>query len=137
MTFKAPHSGTFQAVLRITFSDKTQPNDQEFIMERELRGSAILIHGSNSGGGPFTTVDEETTGSEGAGIAVSHDFGLEFSVELSRLAEPSAQQTKELIITKSTVLPSVFFKTARVLSRDGSVSRCVHVLLRWLVSYFS
>lgn len=136
VTFKAPHPGTFHAVLRITFCDKMRRNDQEFTVERELRGLATLIHGSSSGGGPSPTVDGETAGSEGAGIAVSHDFGLEFSVELSRLDEPFAQQTKELIITKSTILPSVLFKTARVLSRDGSVSRCVHALLRWLVSYF-
>ena len=137
MTFKARHPGTFHAVLRITFCDKTRRNDQEFTVERELRGLATLIHGSSSGGGPFPTVNEETTGSDGAGIAVSHDFGLEFSVQLSRLGQPFAQQTKELIITKSTILPSVFFQTARVLSRDGSVPRCVYVLLRWLVSYFS
>jgi hypothetical protein len=137
VTFKPPHPGTFHAVLRITFSDKARPNDQEFIVERELRGRAVLVHGSSSGGGPSTTMDEEPTGGEGAGIAVSHDFGLEFSVELLRLGEPFAQQTKELIITKSTAHPSIFFKGARVLSRDGTVSRCVHVFLRWLVSYFS
>ena len=138
VTFKPSHPGTFHAVLRITLSDKARPNDQEFVLERELRGRAVLVHGSSNGGGPSTTTDEETTGGEGTGIAVSHDFGLEFSVELLRLGEPFAQQTKELVITKSTVLPSIFFKSARVLSRDGTVSRCVHVLLRWLVSsYFS
>ena len=81
-------------------------------------------------------MDEETTRGESAGIAVSHDFGLEFSVELLWLGEPFAQQTKELVITKSTVLPSAFFKSARVLSRDGTVPRCVHVLLRWLCFLF-
>ena len=44
VTFKPPHPGTFHAVLRITFSDKSRPNDQEFVVERELHGRAVLIH---------------------------------------------------------------------------------------------
>lgn len=38
VTSKAPHVGTFHAALKITFSDKTRPNDQELPIVRELRG---------------------------------------------------------------------------------------------------
>ena len=135
MTFKAPHAGTFHAALKITFSDKSRPNDQEFTVVRELRGCAILAGGPTSSGGTPNTVGEDTTESKGTGIAVSHDSDLEFSVERSSPDEPFAQQTKELVITKSTVIPSVFFKAARVCSPDDFVARCVHTCPRRIVSH--
>jgi hypothetical protein len=59
---------------------------------------------------------------EGTGITVSHDFGLEFSVECPSSDEPFATQTKELIITKSSETPLVSFITAMVRSPDDSVT---------------
>jgi hypothetical protein len=137
VTFKAPHAGTFHASLKITFSDKRRPNDQEFTVTRELRGRAILpIRSTGSGRPPNAGKDDKIVGEERAGITVSHDFDLEFSVERSSPDEPFAQQTKELVITKSTIKPLVSFKTARVCSSDDIVARCVHVWLGWVTSYF-
>jgi hypothetical protein len=136
VTFKAPHTGTFHASLKITFSDTRRPNDQEFTVTRELRGRAILpIRPTSSGRPPNAGKDDKIGGEERAGITVSHDFDLEFSVERSSLDEPFAQQTKELVITKSTIKPLVSFKNARVCSLDDIIARCVHV---WLgsISYF-
>jgi hypothetical protein len=59
---------------------------------------------------------------EGTGITVSHDFGLEFSVERPWSGEPFATQTKELIITKSFKFPWVTFIAAEVHSPDDSVT---------------
>jgi hypothetical protein len=136
VTFKAPHAGTFHAALKITFSDKTHPNDQEFTVVRELSGRTILPGGPASGRETPNTGEEDTIGSEGTGIAVSHDFNLKFSVERSSPEEPFAQQTKELVITKSTVNPSVFFKSAKVCSPDDTVARCVRTHLRRIVPHF-
>lgn len=137
VTFKPPHAGTFHAALKITFSDKTRSNGQEFTVERELRGRAILLNGPVSGGEP-SEGEEDMIGSEGARIMVSHDYDLEFLVERSRPDESFGQQIKELIITKPSVRPSVFFKAARVYSPDNSVARCVHIMiwLSLLVSHF-
>jgi hypothetical protein len=60
--------------------------------------------------------------SERARITVSHDFGLDFSVECTRSDEPFATQTKELVITKSSTSPSVSFKAATIRSSDSSVT---------------
>jgi len=132
VSFKAPYVGTFHGALKITFRDKLQ-SDEEFTVTRELRGHAVLTQTSS----PETSnkAEEDTTDSEHAGITVSHDLGIEFSVERSLLDESFAKQTKELVISK-TLVPLVSLKSARVGSSDGAVSRCVHVILRGLNSFF-
>jgi hypothetical protein len=55
---------------------------------------------------------------EGAGITISHEFGLQFSIERSQFDEPFAPQTEGLVITKSSVDPLVSFKTARIISPE-------------------
>lgn len=65
---------------------------------------------------------EDMEDGEGTGINVSHDFGLEFSVERPSSSEPFATQAKELIITKSSRSPSVSFITHTVRSPDDSVT---------------
>jgi hypothetical protein len=62
-----------------------------------------------------SNADGDMAGSEGTGITVSHDFGLEFATE-------TTTQTKELIITKSSINPPVTFIAARVSSPDDSVA---------------
>lgn len=93
-------------------------------MTRELRGRAILPgRPAINGDGPHDVevlVDMED--GEGTGINVSHDFGLEFSVERPSSDEPFATQAKELIITKSSRTPLVSFLTATVRSPDDSVT---------------
>lgn len=120
MTFNAPRAGTFHAVLKITLRDETWPKNQEFSVTRELRARAILAGGASSSGGPS---NGNTTGSEGNGIIVSHDFGLQFSVERSGSDEPFTTQAEGLaiVITKSSVNPLVSFKASRISSSDDSV----------------
>ena len=119
VSFNAPRAGAFQGALRITFKDKGR-SDEEFSVTRELRGRAILPDAPASSGEPSNVVEG---GDERAGVTVSHDLGLEFSVERSRVDEPFAKQTKELVIIKTSVIPLVSFKAARVCSPDGSVAR--------------
>ena len=69
---------------------------------------------------PYNAEDMEE--GEGTGITVSHDFGLEFSVECPWSDEPFATQTKELIITKFFKTPLVSFIAAVVRSPDDSVT---------------
>ena len=130
VSFRPLHVGTFLATLRITFNDKTRPNNLEFTVIRELRGRAILPGDPATTPEPPQTVEEaegDMMESEDAGITVSDDLGVEFSVERSRSDESFPMQKKELVITKSSVRPLVFFKAARVYSPDGSVARYVKV----------
>ena len=69
---------------------------------------------------PYNSEDMEE--GEGTGIIVSHDFGLEFSVECPWSDEPFATQTKELVVTKSSKTPLVSFITAVVRSPEDSVT---------------
>jgi hypothetical protein len=141
VSFKAPRVGPFQGALWITFKDKMR-SDEEFTVTRELRGRATLAGGQASSGEPSNVAEggpmkNEQTGvsvpydlhAEGgspdsrAGVVVSHDLGLEFSVERSRSDEPFAMHTRELVITKTSVIPLVSFIGGRVSSSDGSVAR--------------
>ena len=120
VTFKPPHAGAFHTILKITFSYGMQPNGQEFSVTRELRGRAILSGRGAGGLGPSNAVDRDTTMEEGAGITVSHEFGLQFSIERSQFDEPFTPQTEGLVITKSSVDPLVSFKTARIISPENA-----------------
>jgi len=113
-----------RATLTITFRDKSRLSDQEFAVIRKLRGSAILPGSPTNNGEPPDTMEDGTVESEGTGITVSSDLGLEFSVESSRSGEPYTTQTKELIITKSSKSPVVTFTAANVhsYSFDDSVT---------------
>ena len=142
VTFKAPHVGPFQGALWITFKDKMR-SDEEFTVTRELRGRATLAGGQASSEEPSNVAERgpmknEQTGvpisydlhakggspDSRAGVVVSHDLGLEFSVERApRSDEPFAMVTRELVITKTSVIPLVSFIAARVSSSDGSVAR--------------
>lgn len=124
MSFKAPHAGAFRAVLKIHFSDKG-PSNEEFTVTRELRGHATLPVEPASSRGSSGAIDESdnTMGSEleGTGIFVSHDFGLQFSVERPRPYEPFATQTERLFITKTSASPLVSFKSVEIYSSDNAV----------------
>jgi hypothetical protein len=89
---------------------------------RELRGYATLPGGPASSGGSFGAMDgsENTMGSEleGIGIFVSHDCGLQFSVERPRSYEPFATHTESLVITKTSASPVVAFKAVKIYSLD-------------------
>ena len=121
VSFTATQAGTFHATLEIIFSDETRPNDQRFSVIRELRGHAILPKVLASSGDTSSTMDWDTIGSKVAGISVSHDFGLQFSVECSGSGDPFATQTEELVLTKSSAMPFVSFTSAEISSIDSSV----------------
>ncbi|KAH9000980.1 P-loop containing nucleoside triphosphate hydrolase protein [Lactarius hatsudake] len=111
VSFQAPHAGTFRASLEIVFNDKTRQSDREFVVSRELRGQAIL---------PSSSVP---VSSEGAGITVSHESGLEFSpLERARPDVPFAAQSLELVINKSSTNPLVSLEGVKVRLSDGSVA---------------
>ena len=118
VTFKPPHAGAFHTILKMTFSDGMRLNDQEFSVTRELRGRAILSGRGAGGVGPSNAVDRDTTMEEGAGITVSHEFGLQFSIERSQFDELFVPQTEGLVITKSSADPLISFKTARIISPE-------------------
>ena len=120
VSFQPSRVGNFHAVLSITFNDKGR-NVKAFTVTRELRGCSILPGGPVINGDESHTV-EDPEGGEGTGIDVSHDFGLEFSVEHPLSDEPFATQAKELIITKSSKTPLVSFMTAAIRSSDDSVT---------------
>ena len=142
VSFKAPRVGDFQGALWITFKDKMR-SDEEITMTRELRGRAVLADGPARNGDPSNMAKEGPKETEHAGVPfsldlpaeasalpdlragvlVSHDLGLEFSVERSHLDEPFAMQSRELVITKTSVIPLVSLIAARVRSRDNSVDR--------------
>jgi len=121
VSFRPSSVGTFHAVLRITFRDRTKPYEQDFTVERELRGRAILpaSHVSNGEASTAAGTAEDTVGADDTGITVSHDYGLEFSAAWPPSGET---QTEELIITKSSTTPSVSIKDVRILSTDDSVN---------------
>jgi len=116
VSFQPSRVGSFHAVLEITFSDKGQTGDREFTVTRELRGRAIFPGGF--------AINEDVEGTEeggGTGITVSDESGLEFLVERSDVLFPV--QTRELVITKTSAMPVVSFKAAKVYSLDDSMAR--------------
>ena len=142
VSFKAPRVGDFQGALWITFRDKMR-SDEEITMTRELRGRAVLADGPARNGDLSNMAKEGPNETEHAGVPfsldlpaeasalpdlragvlVSHDLGLEFFVERSHLYEPFAIQSRELVITKTSVIPLVSLIAARVRSQDNSVVR--------------
>jgi hypothetical protein len=121
VSFQPSSVGSFHTVLEITFSDKGRANNREFTVTRELRGRAILPGRPAINGDGLHNVEDMEDG-EGTGINVSHDVGLEFSVERPSSDEPFATQAKELVITKSSRTPLVSFMTVTVHSPDDSVT---------------
>jgi hypothetical protein len=113
VSFEASHAGTCDAVLKINFSDKTRPNDQEFAVTRELRGRTILpASGSPVSSRDVPNILEETTKGEDAMIIISPNLALDFSAESPGPNEPFATATKNLIISGSSNT-LVSFMTAR------------------------
>jgi len=126
VSFKAPRVGTFHGTVGITFRNQTQSDEKfavtQFTVTRELRGRAILL-GAAGSPDPSNKADGDSMKSERAGVTVSHDLGVDFFVERSRLDEPFDKLTEELVITKASGIPLVSFKQARVSSVDDAVAR--------------
>ena len=122
--FKAPQAGAFHAILKITFSDKARPNDQGWVVTRELRGVAILptIGGPAGNGDTSKTTKDKGDGGD-TGINVFPYFALDFSVECALPHESFPTDTKDLFITKTSPSPLVSFTAARVYSPDASMAK--------------
>ncbi|KAH9059534.1 hypothetical protein EDB87DRAFT_763700 [Lactarius vividus] len=111
VSFQAPHAGTFRASLEIMFNDKTRQSDREFVVSRELHGKATLPSSPAS------------VGREGTGITVSHESGLEFSLERAGSDVLFVAQTLEVVVNKSSTNPLVSLEGVKVRLPDGSVAR--------------
>jgi len=98
-------------------------SDEEFTVARELRGRAILPGPARSPEPSSKAEGGDGMESERAGVTVSHNLGVEFSVERSRLDGPFDKLTKKLVISKNSAIPLVSFKEARVNSVDESLAR--------------
>jgi hypothetical protein len=124
VSFKAPRVGTFQGTLSITFRDEIQSSEElavsQFTVTRELRGRATLLDPAGSPEPP-NKADGDGMESVRAGVTVSDASGVEFSAERSRLDDQFDKLTTELVISKTSVIPLVSFKDARVSSVDESV----------------
>ena len=121
--FNAPQAGTFHAILKITFSDKAQPNDQEWMVTRELRGLAILPTIGEPTGNEDTSDTTKGKGDVGdTGVNVFPYFALDFTVECLRPHESFPTHTKDFFITKTSPSPLVSFTAARVYSPDASMA---------------
>jgi hypothetical protein len=121
--FKAPCAGTFHAFLRITFSDKTRPNDQEWVVTRELHGCASLpVSDESASKGEIPDITEVIGDDDDNGITVIPYFALEFSAEYRRSDESFTTHTKDLIITKTSANLLVSFTAATVYSPDASMT---------------
>ena len=123
VVFKAPHADAFHAVLRITFSDKTRPNDQEWTVTRFLRGHAILLPSDGpAGNGETPNITEESGHDEDHGITLFPYFALEFSAEYRQSDGSFTTQTKNLVMTKTPTTPLISFTAAAVYSPDASMT---------------
>jgi hypothetical protein len=130
VSFEPPYAGTFNAMLKINFGDRTRPHTGGFTVTCGLRGHAGLPASSSvvpaSGGDdvPSDTVFKDTPedGLEDPGITVSPDLALDFSVESLDPNEPFPTQTKKFVITRSEsshILVS--FTAARICSPEDSM----------------
>lgn len=140
VSFRAPHAGTFRMCLRIEFQDSTRLNSRKFVLLRELRGCATLpiIHvddtpprgsspesdGAESYHTAFSAEElEELPGSEGTGISVSDDDGVDFGIaEREDLNGPFANPTFSITVNLARGFPAVTFVEAQIRSWDGSSS---------------
>jgi hypothetical protein len=126
--------------LRITFSDDTRPSGKEFTVSRELRGRATLPSRRLSSARPqkaFTmsnrmndhadlSTEEEDPflDSQGTGISVSDEDGVEFGiVKRDGLTGSFNTSLSSISINLAKDSPAVTFVEARIESREGGDPR--------------
>ena len=126
--------------LRIVFNSKTRPRGKEFVVLRELRGSATLPSrhvGSAPPREPLprssrvddhaalsTEEDDRLPDSQGTGISVSTEDGVDFGmIGRGGLNEPFDPSSSSVTISLAKNFPPVTFVKARLRSWDGSNSR--------------
>jgi hypothetical protein len=140
VSFQAPHAGTFCMCLQIEFQDNTRLSGRRFVALRELRGCATLpgshVEGAHprepspEGDGvedhaPFFTEEEDMLpDSQGTGISVSDEDGVDFGiVEREGLNGSFPAPSFSITIKLAKGSPAVTFVEAKIRSLDGSDPR--------------
>jgi hypothetical protein len=145
VSFMPKQGGLYGAVLQLTFHDHKRKAD--FVVERSLNGWAEQPPGGqghypdepalSAGSPPISDEDndhgelsvdeeEEYLESDGTGISVSHEDGLDFGiVERKRPNGPFATPSSLLTIDLATDFPSVTFVKEKTRTLDGSDSEYV------------
>jgi hypothetical protein len=126
--------------LRITFSDDTRPSGKFFTVSRELRGRATLTSRRLSSARPqevlprsnrmndhadlSTEEEDPVPDSQGTGISVSDEDGVEFGiVKRDGLTGSFNTSSSSVTINLAKDSPAVSFVEARIESREGSDPR--------------
>ncbi|KAF8267997.1 P-loop containing nucleoside triphosphate hydrolase protein [Lactarius quietus] len=139
VSFQAPHAGTFRVSLHLVFCDNSQPSGEEFVIVRKLRGSASLpvshvgsAHPQVSSPGrdrvndhaaPFPEEEDVLPDSDGTGISVSDEDGVDFGiVKRNGLNGPFHPSSSSVTISHARGFPAVNFVEARIRSWEGSES---------------
>ena len=145
VSFTPRQGGPYEAVLQLTFHDHKRKAD--FVVERALTGWAeralgrqghypdepALNAGSlpindedNDHGGLSVDEEEEYLESDGTGISVSHEDGLDFGmIERKGPNGPFATPSSLLTIELAAGFPSVTFVKEKTRTLDGSDSEYV------------
>ena len=147
VTFMPGQGGLYEAVLELTFHDHKRNAD--FIVKRTLTGWAGRPtsgegHHSNKStlnpgvrpikddtnyNGEHSVDEEEYLDSDGTGITVSHDDGLDFGiVERKRPNGPFATPSSLLTFELAAGFSSVTFVKEKSRTLDGSDPECVTFL---------
>ena len=149
VSFAPRQGGPYEAVLELTFHD--HEHDSDFVVKRTLTGSAGRPTGgqghhpnkstlnpgvrsikddANYDGGHSVDEEEEFLDSDGTGITVSHEDGLDFGiVERKRPNGPFATPSSLLTIELAAGFSSVSFVKEKTRKLDGSDPECVAFLL--------
>ena len=145
VSFTPRKGGLYGAVLQLTFHDHKRKAD--FVVERALTGWAerppggqghnpekepalnmesLEINDEDYDRGELSVDEEEYLGSDGTGISVSHEDGLDFGiVERKRPNGPFATPSSLLTIELAAGFPSVTFVKEKTRTLDGSDSEYV------------
>lgn len=135
VSFQAPHAGTFRMCLQIVLNDNTRLSGRKFVILREVRGHATLpgshvgsahhresFSGSNrvDDSAAVFTEEEVLRDSQGTGISVSDDDGVDFGiVERNGLNGQFDTLSFSVTINHAEDFPAVTFVEARIRSLDG------------------
>ena len=148
VSFTPRQGGLYEAVLELTFHD--HKHNADFAVKRTLTGLAERPSGgrghhpnkstlnpgirpikddANDNGGHSVDEEEEYLDSDGTGITVSHEDGLDFGiVERKRPNGPFATPSSLLTIELASGFSSVSFVKEKTRKLDGSDPECVTFL---------
>jgi len=146
VSFTPRQGGHYEAVLELRFHDHKRNAD--FVVKRTLTGWAeppagegrltnksalnpavrTIKYDTNDNGGRSVDEEEEYLDSDGTGITVSHEDGLDFGiVERKRPNGPFATPSSLLTIELAAGFASVIFVKEKTRTLDGSDPECVKI----------